>query len=633
MAELKTWYDLGIDPGNITGAHKYIVCPKCSPYRKQRNQKQKTLGLKFGNIGSFGCIHCGFSGSLAKGILNEGNPNQFAKGDKNFVVKEYIKPEFKPVQFSSESSSEKFYRYFAERGISKETVVRNNISPGMTWFSSIGDNGKNWPSIDFPFYKFGEVVNIKHRSFDAPDGERHFTQESNAEKVVYGFDDIQPLFDGNNFCYFSEIIIVEGEPDKLSWEEIGKLNCISVPDGAPHPSTKEYTSKFDFLDSIMHILEKADNVILAVDNDVAGIRLMEELANRIGKEKCSLVIYPDKCKDSNDVLKTHGKEGLRKVYESKYKMPLDGIVEKIQFDSQVRIITEIGIETGVPLPWSALSHLFKMSFGETLFLHGFPGTGKSVLSDNMLLRYCKLLNIKAAMFSPEHDLKVNIARMIQIFIGKPIRRKIPNSIAVQDFINYATEREIAEAANWIQNNIYFIERERGKQANLSWLHEKKKMLINRYGVKFFLDDPYNRLAHNRKKDQGLDEYIGEFAETYEDFNKRNDVFSILCMHPKTIEPDPKTGLYPKPSVSYIHGGSMWWNRGSNIGATDRNGMESSTKESDGKPTTFIMQKVKLDWNGEKGAGNIYYNPLNNVFYSDKERKNSEGFCSCETVPF
>ncbi|KAL5977272.1 hypothetical protein ACLOJK_021618, partial [Asimina triloba] len=48
--------------------------------------------------------------------------------------------------------------------------------------------------------------------------------EKNTEKILYGLDDIKEA---------SDIIIVEGEIDKLSMEEAGFHKCVSVPDGAP----------------------------------------------------------------------------------------------------------------------------------------------------------------------------------------------------------------------------------------------------------------------------------------------------------------------------------------------------------------------------------------------------------------
>ena len=37
--------------------------------------------------------------------------------------------------------------------------------------------------------------------------------------------------------------------DKLSLEEIGIKNCVSVPDGAPNPGTKNFNNKFSYIDN------------------------------------------------------------------------------------------------------------------------------------------------------------------------------------------------------------------------------------------------------------------------------------------------------------------------------------------------------------------------------------------------
>ncbi|KAJ0018808.1 hypothetical protein Pint_11361 [Pistacia integerrima] len=56
-------------------------------------------------------------------------------------------------------------------------------------------------------------------------------QDKDTDKVFYGLDDIEGE---------SDIIIVEGEMDKLSMEEAGFCNCVSVPNGAPtQVSTKD----------------------------------------------------------------------------------------------------------------------------------------------------------------------------------------------------------------------------------------------------------------------------------------------------------------------------------------------------------------------------------------------------------
>ena len=46
-----------------------------------------------------------------------------------------------------------------------------------------------------------------------------------------------------------------------------------------------------------------DKIIIATDNDKSGLAMAEEIARRIGKDRCWRVEYPKDCKDANDVLK------------------------------------------------------------------------------------------------------------------------------------------------------------------------------------------------------------------------------------------------------------------------------------------------------------------------------------------
>ncbi|KAM7262519.1 hypothetical protein ACFE04_000202 [Oxalis oulophora] len=94
------------------------------------------------------------------------------------------------------------------------------------------------------------------------------SKEKDTDKIFYGLDDIE----GEN-----EIIIV------------------SVPDGAPASVNPK--------DLPPHT--QASRIILAIDGDAAGQALAEELARRLGKERCWRVKWPKKnddehCKDANE---------------------------------------------------------------------------------------------------------------------------------------------------------------------------------------------------------------------------------------------------------------------------------------------------------------------------------------------
>jgi twinkle protein len=139
------------------------------------------------------------------------------------------------------------------------------------------------------------VVNIKYRDF-----QKHFRMAGGAERVLYGLDDI----------HGDTVVWVEGEPDKLAVEVAGHVSCVSVPDGAPSPNTKDYQAKFDYLASAEDLLAPIRKHIIAVDDDLPGEKLAEELIRRLGPERCWRVQWPSACKDANEVLMRYGPAAL-----------------------------------------------------------------------------------------------------------------------------------------------------------------------------------------------------------------------------------------------------------------------------------------------------------------------------------
>ncbi|XP_022845868.1 primase homolog protein-like [Olea europaea var. sylvestris] len=177
-------------------------------------------------------------------------------------------------------------------------------------------------AIAFTYRRNGELVNCKYRIIT-----KKFWREMNTQKIFYGLDDIKGA---------SDIIIVEGEIDKLAMEEAGFKNCASVPDGAPPkvskkelPSAEEDT-KYQYLWNCKEYIEKVSRIILATDGDPPGQALAEELARRLGKERCWRVKWPKKnnaesFKDANEVLMSMGPAALRKVIENAELYPIKGL--------------------------------------------------------------------------------------------------------------------------------------------------------------------------------------------------------------------------------------------------------------------------------------------------------------------
>ncbi|GAA0165855.1 DNA helicase [Lithospermum erythrorhizon] len=229
----------------------------------------------------------------------------------------------------NESSTCTFFQliaYFAKRMISKETLEKNHVmqradDQHLPSFhcSHEGCNYQN--VIAFTYRRDGMLVGCKYRSV-----KKRFWQMKGAEKIFYGVDDIKDA---------DEIIIVEGEVDKLSMNEVGLCNCVSVPNGAPPSVSDKETSieedvGFQYLWKEKEYMEKASRIILATDGDIPGQALAKELARRVGIERCWQVCWPKKdefsfCNDANEVLVNLGADALREAVKNAecYQMKKD----------------------------------------------------------------------------------------------------------------------------------------------------------------------------------------------------------------------------------------------------------------------------------------------------------------------
>ncbi|ANM59208.1 unnamed protein product [Arabidopsis thaliana] len=290
----------GIDAQNCPpGVRSCLICPKC----EVGDSGEKSLTLYIypdGSSAKWTCRRkCGLKGVLqVDGKLVSKDP--IGKVERKITV-ESIKLE--PL-------CDEIQDFFAARAISGKTLERNRVMQ-----KRIDDE----IVIAFTYWQRGELVSCKYRSLT-----KKFVQERNTRKILYGLDDIEET---------SEIIIVEGEPDKLAMEEAGFFNCVSVPDGAPETvSSKEIPSEskdtaFKYIWNCNDYLKKASRIVIATDGDGPGQALAEELARRLGKERCWLVKWPKKSedehfKDANEVLMSKGPHLLKEAILNAEPYPL-----------------------------------------------------------------------------------------------------------------------------------------------------------------------------------------------------------------------------------------------------------------------------------------------------------------------
>ncbi|XP_004295445.1 PREDICTED: primase homolog protein [Fragaria vesca subsp. vesca] len=294
---------LGIvcDSSCVPGHYCNLLCPKCNGGQSLERSLSLYIVQK-GDLARWRCFRT--ECNWADKVFLEGK----AGHDE---VKRKI--EFQPFrQMTVEGLrlvpiGEEITAYFRERKISAETLWRNAV---MQLSKEVQRSKED--VIAFTYRHKGLLVGCKYRTL-----KKRFWTERGSEKILYGIDDINDA---------TEIIIVEGEIDKLSMEEAGFFNCVSAPGGgagkdSPILPSIEKDTTFRYLWNCKQELDKVSRIILATDNDATGQALARALARRLGTNRCWQVSWPKKdessCfKDANEVLKYMGPDALRRVIES-----------------------------------------------------------------------------------------------------------------------------------------------------------------------------------------------------------------------------------------------------------------------------------------------------------------------------
>jgi twinkle protein len=494
----------------------------------------------------YNCWHCGWSGSIGKGEYMK----PYVTGTKN-----YRKPEFK-----GQLLTENAMGWLAERGITPEVAARNQVSMAQKYMPQ---REEEVMCMAFPFVKGGEIVNVKYR-----DKNKYFTQEGGAEKTWYKYDDIDPK------C----TIITEGEFDALALEVAGYRHSISVPDGAPTGDSKNFEKKFSYLDVEDPAIEAVEKFILAVDNDVPGRKLEEELARRLGKERCYKVVWPEGCKDANDVLIKMGKEVLSECIKNALPIPVDGIFELDSFSSDLDQIYTEGLPAGLTTGWTNVDDFYRPMEGQWTLVTGVPGMGKSEWLDALAMNMSRTHYWCIGVCSPENQpITFHAAKLMEKYAGKRLHKM--------------SKEEYDEAKEWVNHFFKFVLPE---DRTLESLLAKAKLLVKRYGMKGLIIDPYNEITHTNRKD-GISEteYVSDFLAQLRGFARHMGVHIWLVAHPTKLQKG-MDGKYPVPTGYDVAGSAHFFNKADNIIAIHRD------KSDPGAYSEVHVQKIRSRWLGQLG---------------------------------
>jgi twinkle protein len=553
MKVYKNWTDTGINlRGKVSGQVK-CKCPECPPDRGNKTDYSLSVNI---DKKVWNCHYCQWKGGLTTG--------------ENEVKKFYKKPVFTP-----ETPNEKMCTWFLKyRGIERKTLERFCISPIQKY---IHKAGKVVDCIAFPYIKNTEIVNIKSRYDYLEEGQhkKTFTLEAEAELTFYNIDAIQDV---------THCVIVEGEVDCLAvWQATGQP-CVSVPNGA-----SKGDQKLEYLENAYQYFNNKTMIVLATDNDAPGLALREELARRLGKDRCYFVEYPADCKDMNEVLLKHGPEYMDEMFQALHTFPMEGVITFESVEAEFDHYYEHGYPTGCGIGLPEFDNLLTFRGGEVTTLTGIPGHGKSEWLDEVLVRLATRHNWRHGLFAAENgSAALHYTRIAHRYIGKPFHGKY-YKMPVED-----KER----SKPFMQEHFFFINRKE-VQTNIDSLLEKAREMVLRKGINSFVIDPYNCMESNRPPNVNETEYVSQIYDKMVTFAELYNVHMFLVAHPTKLKKNEKTGRYDIPTMYSISGSANFYNKTYNGIAVYR--------DFQAQITTVYVQKVKFDFIGRVGWANFTYN--------------------------
>jgi twinkle protein len=337
------------------------------------------------------------------------------------------------------------------------------------------------------------------------------------------------------------VVITEGEMDALSCVQAGFDRSVSVPDG-----WTEDGGKRQCLIDAEALLRDSPFVIVAGDDDAAGRSLPRAVANILRGHDVRRAVWPEGCKDANDVLMRHGEGELARCLNAALRVdPPGGIITGIS--DMPPLPPRRVLRTGI----GVLDEVMAFEIGAMSVGTGTPGSGKSTLSTFAAYHVAMHEKIRVGFMAFEthpHRLRDHLCRL---YARRPW--------------DDLPEAEQARAGQRLDPSFRILHRtyeDIPQGHNLGWLEEEVYTLAVRDWCKLIVIDPWNELEHLPEPGESMTSYINFALQRIRTWAERYECHICLIAHPRKMltegKPRSPTGYDIADSAAFANKPALGW---------------------------------------------------------------------------
>lgn len=422
-----------------------------------------------------------------------------------------------PHEESRDNDRSAVYEYLSKRGISRDVADYLDIR---------ADKQGN---IAFHTYDENDVLTVVNyrpsRTVNHGEAKCWFQKEADTADILWNM---------NRVNHTKPLVITEGQIDCASVIQAGYLNCVSVLKGS---------QGMGWIERCWDWLQQFESIIVFSDGDMPGIKMRNEIINRLGAMRCKYVEVPSKLeyrntgkeypvKDASEILQCKGGQFLLSLINQAKDIPITSVA-KLSEIKEMNPIKMDGFEVGIR---ELDSELMKIFTGGVTLLTGLPSAGKTTFLNQVVLSAMDS-GYKTFLFSRELLNGMSKGWFNQVAAG---RRNMHGITLKNGNLFYVVNDMARDMITSHYDDSFFIYRDEEENREDKLL-ESMELCATKKGLRLFVID--NLMTVQLENQSDMNRAQTEFMNHLIRFSMKYDVAVICIAHPRKMQIGADIGLF------------------------------------------------------------------------------------------